>query len=33
MANNDAIFNFQDDEGNNITEKIYYENENVNDNE
>ena len=33
MANNDAIFNFQDDEGNNITETIYYENENVNDNE
>ena len=33
MANNDAIFNFQDDEGNNITQTIYYENENVNDNE
>ena len=31
MANNDTIFNFQDDEGNNIAETIYYENENDNE--
>lgn len=33
MANNETIFNFQDVEGNNIAETIYYENENENDNE
>lgn len=28
MANNGTIFNFQDDERNNIAETIYYENYN-----